>query len=124
MISKEIVFPSKINRSISFYNSDDERKNSENNIEKEKEKNKNCFINKKLNQYRKFANLYYTNIENNNSENIRRTRSQSKDYYFNYLSKKINNDFLNEDKINKLGKDLYNIDFFNKNKISRSPLKN
>ena len=124
LISKEIVFPSKINRSISFYNSDDERKNSENNIEKEKEKNKNCFINKKLNQYRKFANLYYSNIENNNSENIRRTRSQSKDYYFNYLSKKINNDFLNEDKINKLGKDLYNIDFFNKNKISRSPLKN
>ena len=123
LISKEVVFPGKINRSISFYNSDDEKMNSENNIEKEKEKS--YFINKKLNQFRKFANLYYfSNYENNNNENIKRTRSQSKDYYLKYLSKKINSDILNEDKINKLGKNLYNIDFFNKNKISKSPSNN
>ena len=122
LISKEVVFPGKINRSISFYNSDDERVNTENNIDKEKDKT-NIFKNS-FNKNKKFFKLsYFSKLEINNNENIKRTRSQSKDYNFKYLSKKINSDFLNEDKINKLGKGLYNIDF-DINKISKSPLNN
>ena len=118
LISKEIIFPININRSMSFYNSDDDIMNSSIK-EKENEKSnllfKNNNIKKFKNKNHKFMRLYNISKEGINNE-TEKTRSQSKDYYFNYLSKKINNDILNEDKINKLGKDLYNIEFSNKNK--------
>ena len=118
LISKEITFPININRSMSFYNSDDDIMNSSKK-EKENEKNNLLFQNNNIkkikNTNKKSVKLYNISKEVINNEN-EKTRSQSKDYYFNYLSKKINNDILSEDKINKLGKDLYNIEFSNKNK--------
>ena len=118
LISKEITFPININRSMSFYNSDDDIMNSSQK-EKENEKNNLLFQNNNIkkikNTNKKSVKLYNISKEVINNEN-EKTRSQSKDYYFNYLSKKINNDILSEDKINKLGKDLYNIEFSNKNK--------
>ena len=118
LISKEIIFPININRSMSFYNSDDDIMNSSIK-EKENEKSNLLFKNNNIKKFKnynhKFMRLYNISKEGINNE-TEKTRSQSKDYYFNYLSKKINNDILNEDKINKLGKDLYNIEFSNKNK--------
>ena len=118
LISKEIIFPININRSMSFYNSDDDIMNSSIK-EKENEKRNLLFKNNNIKKFKnynhKFMRLYNISKEGINNE-TEKTRSQSKDYYFNYLSKKINNDILNEDKINKLGKDLYNIEFSNKNK--------
>ena len=126
LITKEVTFPIKIRRSISFYNSDDDIMNSNSKREIKNEKSNLLLQNNSLknikNRSKKFFNLYHISKEviNNESE---RTRSQSKDYYFKYLSNKINNDILNEDKINKLGKDLYNIEFFN-NKYGKNNLKN
>ena len=118
LITKEVSFPVKVSRSISFYNSDEEPINSKNKKGKINEKNNLLFENREnnKNKTKKIANLYYIPKDriNNEKEQI---RSQYKDYFFNYLSKKINNDILNEDKINKLGKDLYNIDLDNINKI-------
>ena len=103
---------------MSFYNSDDDIMNSSIK-EKENEKSNLLFKNNNIKKFKnynhKFMRLYNISKEGINNE-TEKTRSQSKDYYFNYLSKKINNDILNEDKINKLGKDLYNIEFSNKNK--------
>ena len=119
LITKEVTFPIKIRRSISFYNSDDDIMNSNTKREVENERNNMLLGNNSFkvikNKSKKFFNLYHISKDaiNNESE---RTRSQSKDYYFKYLSNKINNDILNEDKINKLGKELYNIEFFNKPK--------
>ena len=127
LITKEVTFPIKIRRSISYYNSDDDIMNSNSKREIENERSNLLLQNNSLknikNKSKKFFNLYHISkdVINNESE---RTRSQSKDYYFKYLSKKINNDILNEDKINKLGKELYNIEFFNNNKRAKPNFNN
>ena len=116
-VSKDIFSQKKINRSISFYNSDDDFMNSNNNMNNKIE-NTNSSLNnnkKKINKDKRILNIYYTSKSEINNDK-KHARSESKDYNFNYLSKKINNDILNEDKINKLGKKLYNIEFFEKNK--------
>ena len=117
LITKEVVFPSKINRSISFYNSDDDNMNHNNS---NSNSNNNLFINN--NDIDNLALINNRSLDDKNQiqneyklENYKK-REESKNYYFQYLSKKINNDILDEDKINKLGKDLYNQEFFNKKK--------
>ena len=123
LISKEIIFPIKLGRSNSLYNSDDDIMNSNSKIEIDNKRSSSSLENNNLKNIRdktkNISNLYYNSKDLNNNENVR-TRSQSKDYFFNYLSKKINSNILNEDKINKLGKDLYNINFFKNSKYCES----
>ena len=124
LITKEVYFPFSINKNNSFYyNSDDDIMNSNNNSNIgsyndsynrisginynnsfENSRNYHFFNNNNYNSYNK---------NKNNILNLNQSPSPTKDYYFNYLSNKINNDILNEKNFNRLDKNLYNSDFFN-----------
>ena len=124
LITKEVYFPFSINKNNSFYyNSDDDIMNSNNNSNIgsyndsynrisginynnsfENSRNYHFFNNNNYNSYNK---------NKNNILNLNQSPSPTKDYYFNYLSNKINNDILNEKKFNRLDKNLYKSDFFN-----------
>ena len=115
---QEVVFPFNINRNNSYYyNSDDDIMNS-NNISnlgcysgrKIMVENNNSYDNKINNNYK-----YYNKKNNKNIFTPNQSPSPTKDYYFNYLSNKINNDFLNENKFNKFDRNFYNSEFLNKN---------
>ena len=127
VITKEIIFPSGVNKNNSFYNSDDDIMNSFNNSNSNEGRyndnnnfmpniNNHSFDNNiKLNNYN-YNNYRMTYSNSNNNNNIfELNKNPTKDYYFNYLSNKINNDFINENKINKLENNLYNQEFKNTN---------
>ena len=126
LITKEIRFPFSINRSNSyFYNSDDDIMNSNNNSNIGSYNDSNNII-KEFNYNNSYDNLINNNNDNNknnyklysksnnNIPNINQSPSPSKDYYFNYLSNKINNDFLNEKKFNLIDKNIYNSEYLTK----------
>ena len=127
VITKEIIFPSGVNKSNSFYNSDDDIMNSFNNSNSNEGRyNDNYNLMPNINNYsfdnninqNKYNNnnyrMTYNNSYNNNNI-IELNQNPTKDFYFNYLSNKINNDFISENKINNLEKNLYNHEFKNKN---------
>ena len=108
LITKEIVFSGGVNtnKNNSYYNSDDDIMNSNNNS-KSTGINNNSFDNRINNNF--FTNNYHVPYSNSNNNIFTKDEKQSpiKDYYFNYLSNKINNDLLNENKFNKLDKNLF-----------------
>ena len=124
LITHEVVFPFNINKNNSYYyNSDDDIMNSNNNSNIGSYTsgknvitgvNNNSFDNRTNNNILN-NNYKFNNKRKNNIFTPNQSPSPTKDYYFNYLSNKINNDFLNENKFNKLDKNLYNSEFLNKN---------
>jgi hypothetical protein len=127
VITKEIIFPSGVNKSNSFYNSDDDIMNSFNNSNSNEGRyNDNYNLMPNINNYsfdnninqNKYNNnnyrMTYNNSYNNNNI-IELNQNPTKDFYFNYLSNKINNDFISDNKINKLEKNIYRNEFGNKN---------
>ena len=76
--------------------------------------NNNSFDNRLKNVLNNNFHLPYNSNKNNIFAN-NETKSPTKDYFFNYLSNKINNDYLNEKKMSKFEKKLYNSEFYNKN---------
>ena len=129
LVTKEICLPITINRSNSYYyNSDDDIMNSNNNsnIGTNNNNNSNNVISgyynntfDNLKNHILFNNNNYKiySKSNNNIFSFHKTLSPSptKDYYFNYLSNKINNDFLSENTFNKNDKNLFISEFLNKN---------
>ena len=125
LITKEIRFPFSIKRNNSYYNSDDDIMNSNNNSKIGSYNDSNNAI-KEFNYNNSFDNLINNIVVNNKNNyklysksntnilNINHSPSPSKDYYFNYLSNKINNDFLNEKKFNKIDKNIYNSEYLTK----------
>lgn len=125
VITKEIIFPSGVNKNNSFYNSDDDIMNSFNNSNSNEGRyndnnnlmqyNSNHSFDNKINQnkYNNNNRMTYNNNINNNIFEL--NQNPSKDFYFNYLSNKINNDFISENKINSLEKNINNCEFKSKN---------
>ena len=118
LITKEVTFHGGANKNSSYYNSDDDIMNSNNNSNVGSFNditnvisginNSNSFDNR-INNNIFFNNFKFSyNNSNNNTFSLKQNVSPSSDYYFNYLSNKINNDILNEKKINKIEKNLYN----------------
>ena len=128
LITKEIIFPFGIKNNNSFYNSDDDIMNSNNNSNigsfNDSKNNmiscinyNNSSFDNRINDGNSFYNkkLISSSKSNNNIFTPIQSPSPIKDYYFNYLSNKINNDFLNENKFNNIEKNIYNSEFLNKN---------
>jgi hypothetical protein len=128
LITKEIIFPCGIKNNNSFYNSDDDIMNSNNNSNigsfNDSKNNiiscinyNNSSFDNKINNSNSFYNkkLISSSKSNKNIFTPNQSPSPIKGYYFNYLSNKINNDFLNENKFNNIEKNIYNTEFLNKN---------
>ena len=128
LVTKEVYFPFNINKNNSYYyNSDDDIMNSNNsnicsNNYSSSDNNiitginyNNSFDNsKKYNYSTNNRNYKSYRKSNNNIFNFYQIPSPSKDYYFNYLSNKINNDFLNEKKIKKFERKIYDKEILSK----------
>ena len=119
LITKEVIFNFAVNKNnSSSYNSDDDIMNSNygssHNSTTNLKGNNNSFDNRLKNVLNNNFHLPY-NSNNNNIFANNETKSPTKDYFFNYLSNKINNDYLNENKMSKFEKKLYNSEFYNKN---------
>jgi len=119
LITKEVIFNFAVNKNnSSCYNSDDDIMNSNygssHNSSTNLKGNNNSFDNRLKNILNNNFHLAYNN-NNNNIFVSNETKSPTKDYFFNYLSNKINNDYLNENKMSKFEKKLYNSEFYNKN---------
>ena len=125
LITKEIIFPFGVKNNNSFYNSDDDIMNSNNNsnLGSFNDSNNiitgvnynNSFDNRINNSTFNEKKFISNSKSNNNIFAPNQSPSPIKDYYFNYLSNKINNDFLNENKFNNLESNLYNSEFLNRN---------
>ena len=127
LITKKVILPINLNNNNSyFYNSDDDIMNSNNNSNLGSNYIKNKNIKVGFNYSNSFDNVFNNiklnnnnyksyNKSNNNIYTFTQTPNPIKDYYFNYLSNKINNDFLNENKLKKLDKNIYKSEFLNKN---------
>ena len=119
LITKEVIFNFAVNKNnSSCYNSDDDIMNSNygssHNSSTNLKGNNNSFDNRLKNILNNNFHLTY-NSSNNNIFIKNETKSPTKDYFFNYLSNKINNDYLNENKMSKFEKKLYNSEYYNKN---------
>ena len=119
LITKEVIFNFAVNKNnSSCYNSDDDIMNSNygssHNSSANLKGNNNSFDNRLKNVLNNNFHLAYNN-SNNNIFVSNEAKSPTKDYFFNYLSNKINNDYLNENKMSKFEKKLYNSEFYNKN---------
>ena len=129
LITKEVYFPFNINKNNSYYyNSDDDIMNSNNNsnICSNNYSSSDNNIITGINYNNSFDNsknyIYSTNNKNyksyrksnNNIFNFYQIPSPSKDYYFNYLSNKINNDFLNEKKFKQFERKIYDKEIMKK----------
>ena len=70
-------------------------------------------INQNIYNNRNYRMTFSNTYNNNNICEL--NQNPTKDFYFNYLSNKINNDIISENKINKLEKNFYNREFGNTN---------
>ena len=115
-MEKDTIF----NKAYKFYNSDDDIMNSFNNSNIDNKSNRSFEAFKRTNYNLQNMNSF----RNSNIVNIN-NKKQMKEYFFNYFSNKINNDFLDENKFNKFENELLkrntlnhqyseNINFFNK----------
>ena len=115
LITKEVIFNFAVNKNnSSCYNSDDDIMNSNygssHNSTTNLKGNNNSFDNRLKNVLNNNFHLAYNN-NNNNIFVSNETKSPTKDYFFNYLSNKINNDYLNENKMSKFEKSYIILNF-------------
>lgn len=115
LITKEVIFNFAVNKNnSSCYNSDDDIMNSNygssHNSTTNLKGNNNSFDNRLKNVLNNNFHLPYNSNKNNIFAN-NETKSPTKDYFFNYLSNKINNDYLNENKMSKFEKNYIILNF-------------